>query len=315
MTPTAGFVPNIDISHRDLFDRYRDRHPTVLSDQTFTNLFIWQDSRHIELIEEGRTLIVVQHFNHSTQLFGDPMGPLDIESAARTVKRLTGKPVTAAVRLRESSEQKSLPSGWEQEEDRNNFDYVYRQENLSELAGRKYHKKRNLIAQCLTENTCAYEAISPDNLDEVREMMDRWCASRNCGETPGLCHEYLAIQKLLTHFNALDVFGGAIRIGGRIEAFTIGERLNANTAVVHIEKAMGEFKGLYQLINNWFCQHSLADYEFVNREQDLGIEGLRQAKESYFPDHLIRKCRMTTPEAKHVLDETPAVRRCMDGFE
>lgn len=305
---------NIDLSQKELFERYREHSPTVQSDQTFANLFTWRASRHIGLIEAGESLIVAQNLAHSTHLFGNPMGPLDIDSATDVIERATGKPLTAAVRLLDVPE-KQGPSQWTRHEDRDNFDYVYRRETLAELAGRKYHKKRNLIAQCLTEHRCDYEEISPKNLREVREMMDRWCASRNCGVTPGLCHEYLAIGETLTHFHELGVFGGVIRIQGQIEAFTVGERLNDNTAVIHFEKAMGAFKGLYQLINNWFCKYSLSSYDFVNREQDLGISGLRQAKESYFPDHLISKHRLTTPAAQRVQDEEPKVTRCTQGFE
>jgi hypothetical protein len=83
--------------------------------------------------------------------------------------------------------------------------------------------------------------------------------------------------------------GGAVVVEGRIEAFAIGERLNLAAAVVHFEKANPELRGMYQLINQWFCRNELAEYSFVNREQDLGIEGLRKAKESYCPHHMVRK--------------------------
>ena len=85
------------------------------------------------------------------------------------------------------------------------------------------------------------------------------------------------------------MIGGAVVVDGRIEAFAIGERLNPATAVVHFEKANPEMRGMYQLINQWFVRNELSDYMYVNREQDLGIEGLRKAKESYHPHHMVRK--------------------------
>ena len=78
-------------------------------------------------------------------------------------------------------------------------------------------------------------------------------------------------------------------VDGKIQAFAIGERLNPTTAVVHFEKANPELRGMYQLINHWFARNELSEYPYVNREQDLGIEGLRKAKESYHPYHMVRK--------------------------
>jgi hypothetical protein len=90
----------------------------------------------------------------------------------------------------------------------------------------------------------------------------------------------------------LNLTGGTIRIEGKIEAFTVGEALNPSTAVCHFEKAMPQFQGLAQVINQWFAKNNLGDFAYVNREQDLGIPGLRKAKESYFPDHLVEKVRI-----------------------
>jgi hypothetical protein len=87
----------------------------------------------------------------------------------------------------------------------------------------------------------------------------------------------------------LNVFGGAIYVDGCLEAFALGEKLNENTAVVHFEKANPEIRGLYQLINQWFCKNVLQGFTYVNREQDLGSEGLRRAKISYRPHHMVEK--------------------------
>jgi hypothetical protein len=97
------------------------------------------------------------------------------------------------------------------------------------------------------------------------------------------------IHEVLDNFEALGLFGAAIMVHGRIEAFTVAERLNDDTAVIHIEKANNEFKGIYQAINNFFCSEGLAEYRFVNREQDEGKPGLRKAKLSYRPFMLAEK--------------------------
>jgi hypothetical protein len=101
--------------------------------------------------------------------------------------------------------------------------------------------------------------------------------------------EDYAIHQALTHFEELDYQGGAIQIDGKIEAFSLGEPLNADTAVIHIEKANPDIPGLYSAINQYFCTNAWSDMEWINREQDLGIEGLRNAKESYHPHHMVNK--------------------------
>ena len=108
-------------------------------------------------------------------------------------------------------------------------------------------------------------------------------------EIPDLLSEDYAVHMALTHFEELDYRGGAIKIDGRIEAFSLGEALNENTAVIHIEKANPEIPGLYTAINQMFCSNAWAETEFMNREQDLGVEGIRKAKESYLPHHMINK--------------------------
>jgi hypothetical protein len=120
-------------------------------------------------------------------------------------------------------------------------------------------------------------------------MQDRWCEARNCGEEPSLCAEYRAVRAAFRRFEDFGLLGGVVRVDGCVQAFAIGEALNRDTAVVHFEKAMTEYRGLYQLINQRFCISELDGFRFVNREQDLGIPGLRKAKESYHPHHMVDK--------------------------
>ena len=98
-----------------------------------------------------------------------------------------------------------------------------------------------------------------------------------------------AVHEALTHIDDLDYQGGAIVIDSKVAAFSLGEALNESTAVVHIEKANPEIPGLYTAINQLFCQHAWSEMVYINREQDLGVEGLRKAKESYYPHHMVDK--------------------------
>jgi hypothetical protein len=107
---------------------------------------------------------------------------------------------------------------------------------------------------------------------------------------PGLEAENTAIRTAFENYHYLGVTGGVVYVDDKLEAFTLAEKLNRDTAVIHFEKANPEIEGLYQVINQWFCKEALSNFKFVNREQDLGIPGLRKAKGSYYPHHMVEKC-------------------------
>ena len=121
------------------------------------------------------------------------------------------------------------------------------------------------------------------------DLQEDWCELRDCESSQDLLDEDRAIYEALTNYQVLGFRGGAILIDSNVEAFALGEKLNENTAVIHIEKANPEIPGLYAAINQRFCAQEWAEVRYVNREQDLGIEGLRKAKLSYHPDHLVEK--------------------------
>ncbi len=262
------------------------RYPPVISEHTFTNLFAWGEHRPVSWAEVQATLLLAEERDGERSLLGPPRGELPPGPA---VDLLAEQGVCRFERQPEDAAQELEERGLETALDRDNSDYVYRREDLARLSGRRYHRQKNLVNRCLSRWECHYEQITPDLLDEVVEMQDRWCDEKDCGKKRGLCAEYRAIRRTLEHYERLELIGGAVRIAGRIEAYSIGELLRPDTAVVHFEKAMTTFDGLYQVINQWFCRDALPEVEFVNREQDLGVPGLRRAKQSYHPDHMVHK--------------------------
>lgn len=160
---------------------------------------------------------------------------------------------------------------------------------LIALPGQKYHDKKNLIRQLDKAADWRYRPMTPELIERTLPFQHDWCQERNCAENEGLLREHCATFRMLTNFTALGLRGGVIEVDGRLAAITLGEPLNADTWVVHIEKAMGGLPGLYQAINREFLRDAAADFPFVNREQDLGIPGLRKAKLSYNPVRLIKK--------------------------
>jgi hypothetical protein len=282
-------VRPLELKHRSLVTSYLRRYPPTTSELTFANLFVWRNSRPIRFGElDGSLVFIVEsHEGGETRrvVFGSPVG----EASPADVLDSLGVEVEGFVRIPKETAAALQHRGLKVEDDRNNWDYVHRLEDLASLRGRRFHKKRNLVRQCLDAYACQYEPIESSLLAECLDMQDRWCRARGCGLDPGLCSEYLGIRETFVHYEELQLVGGAIRIDGRVEAYAIGEELSPGTAVCHFEKAMPGMKGLGQLVNQWFATYSLGGFEFVNREQDLGIPGLRQAKESYFPHHMVEK--------------------------
>lgn len=268
---------------------YLQKFPPEISEQTFTNLFAWRNTRPIWIDEFKESLLLFSETKTGLALLGNPVGLVSLPE----VLKHYGSRITGAERFpKEKIPDIGLLPGATVIEDRDNADYVYSREDLATLSGRHFTKKRNHINQCLAAYDCQYEIITPETISECLAMQERWCTDRECKIEPGLRGEDQAIEETLLHYGELPLTGGAIRIAGRIEAFTVGEALNPSTAVTHFEKAMPQFQGLGQVINQWFARDNLGKFTYVNREQDLGIPGLRQAKESYSPDHLVEKVRI-----------------------
>ncbi len=134
-----------------------------------------------------------------------------------------------------------------------------------------------------------YEPLTQENMADVLKCLEAWCRIHKCQQDLNLNHEHLAIIDALDHLEQLDYEGGLIRVNGNVESFTLAEQLNRDTLVVHIEKASTEFSGLYNMINREFLRNTSIPSTFVNREQDMGLDGLRKSKLSYHPVKLMEK--------------------------
>ena len=177
---------------------------------------------------------------------------------------------------------------------RDHFDYVYRTADLIALSGKAYRAKRNHLNYLprAYAGSMAYEPLTEAHVDDCLALAKNWCTLQRCEDDLDLIGEWDAIREALSNLPSLRVKGGVILINGKVEAFTMGERLNDETAVVHVEKANTEIRGLYAAINQQFCEKEWSDAPFINREQDLGDPGLREAKLSYNPDHMVEKYRI-----------------------
>lgn len=174
--------------------------------------------------------------------------------------------------------------------DRDNSDYVYEAEKLRNLSGRKMHSKKNHFNGFIKEygDRYSYRRLSKDEFDRCIDITERWAFSRE--KDQNLIGERLAIEKVFKNYRLFpQLIVGGIYVDNVLEAFTIGDKITPNMALVHIEKANPNIRGLYAAINKLFLENEFPDVEFVNREEDLGIEGLREAKLSYKPVLLVDK--------------------------
>lgn len=169
-----------------------------------------------------------------------------------------------------------------------NYDYIYLSEDLIHLKGKKFHKKRNHLAKINNYNW-EFHPMTNNYFDECIAFSAVNYNNKNGYDNNSSVAEQFAIHTYFTYFEEMKLNGGVITIDGKVKAFTIGEQLNSNTLCVHIEKADPDINGLYPAINNEFVKYAANGLKYVNREEDLGIEGLRQAKRSYNPIFMIEK--------------------------
>jgi hypothetical protein len=158
---------------------------------------------------------------------------------------------------------------------------------LIELSGRKYQQKRNHINRFRQFYDFAYYTMTPEHFPACLRLFQQWATDKN--DSTEVEAERLALQEALDHYTLLNLTGGVLEAGGAVQAFAIGSRLNRDTALIHFEKANPEFSGIYSVINQLFIAEEWADTKYINREDDMGLPGLRQAKNRYHPLRLIEK--------------------------
>ncbi|MBN1696325.1 MAG: DUF2156 domain-containing protein [Spirochaetales bacterium] len=254
-----------------------------ISEFTFANIYLFRKKNSFQIaeLEQGKYIITGKRNNESFFLlpFGIPEKSMLEEMFDRySLLKLVSEPQTRMLR----------EYGYHVKEDRDNFDYIYLREHLAELEGRKYHKKRNLINAFLNNYNYTGKRIKADNVGDALRVLDLWRESR---EEDG---DYAGAKEALYHIEDLKLCGSIVYVDGNPAAYTLGEELQGGTCfAIHFEKAIGEYKGLYQFINKCFASFLPEKYKTINREQDMGDEGLRQAKMSYRPVGFIKKYRVT----------------------
>jgi len=186
----------------------------------------------------------------------------------------------------------AFPGEFSYEERRASFDYIYKAESLAYLRGKKLHGKRNHVNKFMKryEGRYSFSELSESDIGEIKLFQKKW--AKNAEEKDGeatLSYESDAIESLLDNFSYFGLIGGILRVDGEICAYCIASKICDSTIDVMVEKADYAYEGAYQMINQCFAALVKDKAEFLNREDDLGLEGLRRAKLSYYPEMLIEK--------------------------
>lgn len=213
-----------------------------------------------------------------------PLGVRDLAAAiceaCETLGSMVIEPIDAQMKAQLEAE---CPGLFAFEDQPALCDYVYATQNLIALEGKAYHAKRNFINRFTAEYDYEYIRLTDENARTLCEpVARRWFEAHPDMIEPDF-DERSAIAILLENFDALRLRGGALAVNGNVVGFTLGERMNATTAHIIIEKADVDYTGAYAVLNRDFLAHEWADTQFVNREEDMGLTGLRRAKQSYHP--------------------------------
>lgn len=291
----------ISIEDKEYFRRFLRLYNPEISELTFTNLFMWRHFYRFRYAQVDNMLVIISVPEEGVPFSYAPFGDVNKNGFKDVVlmikeyfKKNNWKMVFSRVPESMLPFYRELFGDQAQIKlDEANSDYVYSSNDLIFLSGKKYDGKRNHINKFKKLYTFEYKKIDHSNIAECIRIMDEWCEEKKCQHQHVSYCEKKANIELLNNFDELGCKGALIRVDGRFEAFTVGEMLNSNTAVIHIEKANSKVNGLYTITNQQFCENEWNNVEFINREQDLGIEGIRKAKLSYHPVRMVNKYAIT----------------------
>lgn len=281
---------DIEIDCKNILDKYFDLVDYEACEYCFTTLYMWKDLYNTKYyVEEDFAIVAGEYENKGFIIL--PLAKKEnmnkafdfiIKNFEKQHKQIHLKAINKEV---VEYLQSVYGDRFEYIEERNNFDYIYDGESLRTLAGRKNQKKRNHLNSFVKEygDRVEYKKLEEADFDECINLLKEW--SKDKEESIELDSEFKAIKRIFKNYEKLKetLKISGIYIDFKLEAFSIGEMLNDNMAVIHVEKANADIRGLYPYINQQFLLNEFSDVEFVNREEDLGIEGLRKAKLSYHP--------------------------------
>lgn len=271
----------ITLGHRPFVHNLLRTLPEGISEFTFANLYLFRHNHNYRLTTLPDGSFAILGKDQDAPFFMIPKSLPDHSIlSVLFLDHITMKCVS------EIQKQCLEKMGYRTIEDRDNFDYLYRREDLSDLSGRKYHKKRNLIKAFIKAHEFTAEPLLDTHIPAAIEILDTW---RRGQSEDG---DYTAAKEGLEKSWELQLCGGIYFVDAKPVGYSLGEEIaNGSGFVIHFEKGVPGYKGLFQFINQSFAAILPEFYQTINREQDLGDPGLRQAKHSYKPTNYVYKYR------------------------
>jgi len=279
----------VTLEDRAFFDRHYAQYPQVHSDNTFSNMVCWNHYAHYTFAYLEGNVILASTIDGITR-FRVPVGPRNpvlLKELIRFSSDVSDNEPIVLINPDDAAWMRSVIPKIMLVPDRNHFEYVYRADDLAGLPGKDYLTIRRQVNKFRKNCASRTEPITTDNLEEVKRFLIQWCEWKGCEGDPVLAHEKEAVFYAIDHFEDLPLEGLMIRVFSRIGAIALFEPLNADTALVHFEKGLPDCEGIYKAINSETAIHLKDRFRYINRESDLGVAGLREAKMRYHPDHMV----------------------------
>ena len=266
------------------------------SDLCFTNLYAWGKKFNTQFAVTDEWLFIRFKDNNGRNSYLKPIGTGDIKEGIEIILE-DHKQFNTVFQIRGMTKQMieevetAFPNKFIFKLNLSVSDYIYTVDKLRELKGKKLQSKRNHINRFNRENDWKYKTLTNNSelVKECKIMLNKWMELNKDEKDPSLIYDDFATTIMLENFERLNLRGGLICVDNEIVAFSIGEPLTKDTIVVHVEKAFTSIHGAYTIINQEFALHETEGYTYINREEDMGVENLRRAKLSYYPDILLEK--------------------------
>ena len=280
----------LTIESKDSIEEYT-KNRYEICDLSFTNLFLWSFGENTEYEIENNVL-TIRSFYKGKEYYFMPLPKEETTENIEEMKRKINKLIDKKVPIHYFNEYwyEKLKDDFPcLKEKRDYEDYIYSFESLSTLKGRHYSKKKNRVANFKRNYDFVYESITKENIHEVIKFQKKWFDLYSDSNEEILRNENTGILEILNNWNKLNIKGGLLKVNNEVIAYTLGEKITQNTVLIHIEKALIDYVGSYQAINMFYLEKEWENIEYVNREDDFGDEGLREAKMSYKPLYLLKK--------------------------
>jgi len=290
--PSDLILKRLDINDRDILMPYLISNPYDICDFSFSNIFMWRNSHPVDYaIHKGFLVLLSSTFDGKRHFFM----PLGLGKG--NLQEIINDMIFWSFANNRDFSMIGLTDKMIKElaflgpdfivADAMVWDYIYNTDDLIHLKGRKFHAKRNHINKFNSRYDYEYRALETAHIPLCTELLNNWNVGDN--HNKWLAADCFAIGEALQNFDNLKMSGGCLFVDGRLGAFTMGQPVNDEVFAVHVEKGLTCYEGIYSKINQMFAERVCVGFKYINREEDMGIEGLRKSKMSYNPAFLMYK--------------------------